>query len=122
MRKIIAAAIVATGFAMTAGPASALNPFGSTDFSLSADDIQALGAAQAKLLRDDAAKPGDTATWVAPKSGNNGIVTLRRIYTENGQTCKELNSAISIKRTDIARSYLIDACLQSDGNWKAPAL
>ncbi|MBE9580260.1 MAG: hypothetical protein IMF18_01415 [Proteobacteria bacterium] len=64
----------------------------------------------------EAEREGHTVDWNNPESGNEGKITLEKIYEENGQECRQVRHELWIKGKK-TRDVIQKGCRQSDGTW-----
>jgi surface antigen len=118
--KMVLAVAFLVGVAAWGGDAQAqINPFrGNHGPKLAKEDIGARSAAALKLLNQHPAKVGETESWVGPKSGNQGTLTIRRVYQRSGMPCRAVNSQVLFKRQQSKRDFTMNVCRVSTGQWK----
>jgi surface antigen len=61
---------------------------------------------------------GTTNKWSNPKSGNRGIVILRRVFAQDNLNCQENEHLLQIAGEQSARRYTVTICKYPDGTWK----
>lgn len=86
--------------------------------TLTQEDINARSAAAQKLLNDDAASVGQTETWAGPKTGNQGTLTIRKVFERSGMPCRSVASEVAYKKTQTRRTFTVTACRIANGEWK----
>ena len=99
-------------------PADASNPFRRSDFVLRTSDRQVLGEAARSLYLNEAAVPGDTATWRNPETGTAGTATFLGDTQYRGLPCRRVEHDIAIRGLANRYVYFLDYCRTADGSWK----
>lgn len=62
-------------------------------------------------------KPGETATWSNPDSGNSGAVTIEKTYAnDKGENCRQFETTVNVEGEE--RTATGTACRTSDGEWQ----
>lgn len=118
-KVFLAVALLAGAVAWGADAQAQINPFrGSHGPKLAKEDIDARSAAALKLLNQHPARVGETESWVGPKSGNQGTLTIRRVYQRSGMPCRAVNSQVLFKRQQGKRDFTMNVCRVSTGQWK----
>lgn len=119
-RGVFAAAALAFCAAAWVSPARAqINPFrGYKGPTLTRDDFEAGRAAAEKLLDSDPAAVGHAESWTGPTTGNQGTLTIRRVFERAGMPCRSVASEVLYRRTQTRRSYTLAACRTANGAWK----
>jgi hypothetical protein len=99
-------------------PAAAqINPFRNYNGPvLSKADITAGREAAARLLDAPSPQDGMAETWTSPSSGNSGILTIERIYQQNGNDCRAVRSLVQY-RNGRERNLLLQTC-KVGGRWR----
>ena len=85
---------------------------------LTKEDMDARSSAAQKLLNDDPASVGQAETWVGPKTGNQGTLTIRRVFERSGMPCRSVASEVTYKQTQTKRAFTLTACRIATGEWK----
>lgn len=86
--------------------------------TLTKEDVDARSVAAQKLLNDDPASVGQTENWVGPKTGNQGTLTIRRVFEQSGMPCRSVASEVIYKQTQAKREFTVTACRVATGEWK----
>lgn len=96
-----------------------LNPFrGYKGPTLTKEDMDARSSAALKLLNNDPASVGQKETWIGPKTGNQGTLTIRRVFERSGMPCRSVKSAVVYKQTQTRREFSLIVCRVATGEWK----
>jgi hypothetical protein len=96
-----------------------INPFrGYRGPTLTREDLDAGRAAAQKLLDSDQASVGLTESWAGPTTGNQGTLTIRRVFERARMPCRSVSSEVLYGRTQTRRSYTLTACRTASGAWK----
>jgi hypothetical protein len=96
-----------------------INPFrGYKGPTLTQEDLAAGQGAARKLLNSDPATVGQAESWTGPTSGNQGTLTIRRVFERGGMPCRSVASEVLYRRTQSRRSYTLTACRIASGTWK----
>jgi len=62
-------------------------------------------------------KPGETAHWSNPDSGNSGTITADEAYTnDDGEGCRQFETTVNVEGED--RAVTGTACRTNDGEWQ----
>ena len=94
-------------------------PMGSlwdTYVTLTRSDMDMLRAAVTQQIHNR--KPGASATWKNPESGNSGVVTLLDAFARQGRRCERIEYRLSPPAGTPSDHFTLTSCLQSDGSWK----
>jgi surface antigen len=90
--------------------------FPSLDFGLNAEDISIIDKATTPLFSTDAV--GQSEAWANPRTGNKGIIVLRKIYGLKGMPCRQLEFQIAARGEKIPSRIVTDWCQIATGEWK----
>ena len=114
---IVAVAVIAVSWAPCAH--AQFNPFSKYKGpTLTREDLAAGSAAAQKLLQDDSPTVGQTETWVGPKTGNEGTLTVQRVFERSSMPCRAVASQVVYKKTQARRNFTLTACRTATGEWK----
>ena len=94
-------------------------PMGSlwdTYVTLTRADIDMIRGILAQQIHNN--KPGNSATWRNPESGNSGTVTLINILSRQGRRCERIEYRMSPPQGTPSDRFALTSCLQADGSWK----
>jgi len=62
-------------------------------------------------------KPGETASWSNPNSGNSGTITADEAYSnDEGKGCRQFETTVNVEGED--RTATGTACRAEDGEWQ----
>ena len=116
--SLLAATVFA--FCATASPARAqINPFRAYKGpTLAREDLAAGRDAARKLLDGDQPSVGQAESWTGPSTGNQGTLTIRRVFERAGMPCRSLASEVLYRRTRTRSSYTLTTCRTAGGAWK----
>lgn len=118
-RVVLIAALAFCAAAWVSTASAQINPFRSYKGpSLSREDLQAGQAAAQKLLDNDPASVGQAESWTVPSSGDQGTLTIHRVFERSGMPCRALASEVLVRRSQTRRSYTLTVCRTADGAWK----
>ena len=100
-----------------AARAQMLGPSWETYVTLSQADLDMIKGALGQQIHNQ--KPGASALWRNPTSGNSGSVTLLKTFARQGRRCEQieyrLNPPENAKPSD---RFVLTSCMQPDGTWK----
>ncbi len=114
---IASLAVIAVSWAPCAH--AQINPFRSYKGpTLTKEDVAAGSAAAQKLLQDDSPTVGQAETWVGPKTGNQGTLTIQRVFERSSMPCRAVASQVVYKKTQTRRDFTLTACRTATGEWK----
>jgi surface antigen len=114
---VAALTVIAVGWSLAAH--AQLNLFrGYKGPTLGKEDVDARSSAAQKLLNDDPASVGQTESWVGPKTGNQGTLTIRRVFERSNMPCRSVASEVVYKQTQGKREFTLTACRVANGEWK----
>ena len=97
-----------------------INPFWTTRLSngLSNADVDMLFAATQHVNTTNPIRVGYAETWSNPDSGNSGKITVTRLFRSGGLACHALRYDLSYKAQRPPRTYALDWCKTTAGEWK----
>ncbi len=119
--------LMLSGFLSIANPnpakAKMINPFGvNNGATLSKDDYKIALAAVRELLNEKTLKVGAHATWRNSASGNHGKFTILDVFISKGMPCRKINSYVAYQKPGATpRSFTLNVCKLSNGEWKTVA-
>ena len=118
--SILAVTVFAFGAAAWVSPARAqINPFrGYKGPTLTREDLAAGRDAARKLLDGDQPSVGQAESWTGPGTGNQGTLTIRRVFERAHMPCRSVASEVLYQRTRTRRSYTLTVCRTTGGAWK----
>ena len=61
---------------------------------------------------------GDGADWDNPSAGEYGRVTVTKLFTSEGMSCRSFDYRIAYRSGRPDAIYTTDWCKTADGNWK----
>jgi hypothetical protein len=102
-------------------PASAqINPFKSdrSGATLSATDLDLLGASIGRLNRNPKLEVGAEEEWSNPATGSHGSSAVTRIFMDGHRPCHAIHHEVSAQGRTPPRNYDLTWCRSTDGNWK----
>lgn len=118
-KVVLIAALAISSVGWTSAAHAQLNLFSrSRGPVLPKADIDARSAAAQKLLNDDPASVGQAESWTGPKSGNQGTLTIRRVFERSGMPCRSVESNVVYKQAQTKSSFTLTACRLATGEWK----
>jgi surface antigen len=117
---IFSAVVLAFCGTAWASPAHAqINPFrGYRGPTLTREDLDAGRAAAQKLLDSDQPSVGQAESWTGPTTGNQGTLTIHRVFERARMPCRSIASEVLYQRTQTRRNYTLTACRLAGGAWK----
>lgn len=96
---------------------SLIPPLGSINDRLSADDLNRMSAAAARLYQERSI--GTVERWRNPDSKNAGSVKLLRRFETKGMPCWRMEYTIRFEETkEHPHQYLVNWCKTTNGEWK----
>ena len=102
--------------------AQMINPFGSyRGPTLGKQDYKLAREALETLLNEKPPIVGDYDRWSNSDSGNHGKFTILEIFTSQDMPCRKVNADISYRRSGSTRSFMLNFCRLSGGEWKSIA-
>jgi surface antigen len=84
---------------------------------LTRDDLALLSAASAKVYSPETVAVGAVESWVNPKTGNSGTVTLIRQYERGDMPCRQFTHRIKLAGR-AEQTYTFSRCRVAPGEWK----
>jgi hypothetical protein len=85
--------------------------------TLTQSDLAMIKGALAEQIHNR--KPGTSASWRNPESGNSGMVTLLKAFARQGRRCEQIEYRLSPPdRTNPSDRFVLTRCVQPDGSWK----
>jgi surface antigen len=118
-RAFLVAALAASATGLCSAAHAQLSLFrGYKGPILTKEDADARSSAAQKLLNDDPATVGQTEAWAGPKTGNQGTLTIRRVFERSGMPCRSIASEVIYKQTQTKRGFTLTACRVATGEWK----
>jgi surface antigen len=100
-------------------PASAqglMGPMWDTYVTLTRADMDMIRSILSQQIHNK--KPGVSASWKNPESGNSGMVTLLNAFARQGSRCERIEYRISPPQGTPSDRFTLTSCLQQDGSWK----
>jgi surface antigen len=102
--------------------AQMINPFGFyRGPTLGEQDYKLAREALETLLNEKPPIVGHYDTWNNSASGNHGKFTILEIFTSREMPCRKVNADISYRRSGSTRSFTLNFCRLSGGEWKSVA-
>jgi hypothetical protein len=86
--------------------------------NLNGDDMNYMIAAGEQLYGKSNVADGASDTWLNPKSGNGGTITVLQSFTRDGMPCRKVRYDIRLAGHTDTRPYTVDWCKTQGGVWK----
>lgn len=88
-----------------------------TNVTLTQADLDMIKTALAQQIHGK--KPGASAAWSDPTSGNSGTLRLQKVFSRQGQRCEQIEYQLHPpEKGKLSDRYALISCLQPDGAWK----
>lgn len=88
-----------------------------TNVTLTRADLDMIKGLLGQQIHDK--RPGSSASWKNPESGNSGAVTLLKSFVRQGLRCEEIEYRMSPpERAKPSDRFVLTSCRQADGTWK----
>ena len=110
---------VSFAVALAALPAQAqfMGPGWKTHVALTRADLDMIRATVTGRIHN--ARPGSTASWSNPASGNSGTVKLLDVFHRQGRRCERIEyHNIPANKARPTERLVMTSCRQPDGTWK----
>jgi hypothetical protein len=96
--------------------AQPLGPSWETYVAITQGDIEMIKTTLAAQIHGN--RPGTSAAWVNPQSGNSGSIILIKVSSRDGRRCEQIEyRMIPPNKTTVDR-FVLMSCVQADGSWK----
>jgi hypothetical protein len=114
LRLILPAALL---LACLPAEAQLMGPMWETYVTLTQSDLTMIKGALADQIHNR--KPGVSASWRNPETGNSGAVTLLKVFARHGHRCEQIEYRLSPpESTKPSDRFVLISCVQPDGSWK----
>src|SRR5262249_54976528 len=109
--------VAAAALASPAAQAQLLGPNFESNITLPREDLDMMHQTVNQQVHG---KPvGVTASWSNPTSKNSGTIKLLKKFTAKNMRCEEIGYTLVTTASNVSpEHYVLDSCLQPDGNWK----
>ena len=100
-----------------AAQAQLLGPGFESNISLTREDLDMMRQTVTQQIHGKSV--GATASWSNPGSKNSGTIKLLKKFTAKNMRCEEIGYTLATTASNVSpEHYVLDSCLQPDGNWK----
>ena len=96
---------------------SGLFRYGRQGEHLGKGDSDLLFGASEQLNATTPIHVGDTKEWNNADTGNSGVVKIMRVFSSRGLDCHTLRYALSFRKTQGSKTYMVDWC-KTNAGWK----
>jgi surface antigen len=86
--------------------------------NLTGEDMNYMIASGEQLYGKDNVADGASDTWLNPKTGNGGTITVLQSFTHGGMPCRKVRYDVRLAGHSDTRPYTLDWCKTPEGTWK----
>ena len=87
-----------------------------TYVTLTRSDIDMIRSALGQQIHNK--RPGASASWTNPETGNTGSMTLLGTFARQGHRCERIEYRMSPPQKTPSDRFTLTSCMQPDGSWK----
>jgi surface antigen len=119
VRSVAVSLCCLSAFVLAAGLHAQMSPFFNRFAgNLNGDDMNYMIAAGEQLYGKGNVGDGASDTWLNPKSGNGGTITVLQSFARDGMPCRKVRYDVRLAGHTDTRSYTADWCKTPGGVWK----
>jgi outer membrane surface antigen len=94
-----------------------LGPMWETNVTLTQADMDTIRGTLAQQIHNK--RPGTSASWKNPNSGNSGSITLLNAFARQGRRCEQIEYRLHPPQQAMPSDrFVLTSCVQQDGSWK----